>query len=798
MGKLSWLTTISRGMRPNSPNQLLCLGPKPLEWIPPRIRVSRVVAHVLEEDEPHGKERDQGPLGNLDPFVPCWSNGFELCAALPLALESELLSLCESGEIRRPLLFGLVAVSREVEGRERIRRRAPEHAPDDLQHHAVGDLRVKGGWRRRTSRLKTTFAVPHSCVSWPLPFSPLTSATSSPPKTPARHSPITRTTPRTWNTDPLKDLSFTATGRPCAMVEALSSNVVNYLVWRYLQEAGYGSAALQLSRCWIRDPEALPFSKSVSPHTLVSLLQDGLYLDKLQAEAGGEQQYSFGHDHGQPYSARNGEMLTLDEGIPAYILAEEATANGIVAPEPERRKGPGKRKKKANGIEARLHTQINGDTMEIDHNGSTHVTNSVRAESEAVASDAESPTVADIPISTLSIGQSIEIQTEKVADLASHTSFIPISDTDKSVKQTLWGGPDAPLLLAAGRSLLRLHLIPPRGTENALNTFDLPLPLTNFSVTAVCWNSDQDMTVSAQTELVNEGGETMKIDKLFRITEGGQRCDVITSTAGFVTTLRWNESSKLLLSISTDGSKGYIKIWKEQNENVPTWTAITETVIYDAVWISDSTFVVCGAELFQTYGIANGLTVRSALETRATWEAVKYESWSGIIAAMATDPGTSLLGIVHPKNPSELQTSEYPDPYLYALDFQPRPNTDPYTPESPILLATCATSGVTRVWDANQPFKRVKRLPTIDDSQAHSVAFSPDGALLAAAGPDAVTVWELDKSEVPIATWRAVDQEVNKWDPTVDGEFSLGWDPDDKSRLSIALGNQIAIVNVPR
>ena len=68
-------------------------------------------------------------------------------------------------------------------------------------------------------------------------------------------------------------------------VEPLSSNVVNYLVWRYLQEAGYGNAALHLSRCWIRDPQALPFARDVQPHALVNLLQDGLWFDKLQAEA---------------------------------------------------------------------------------------------------------------------------------------------------------------------------------------------------------------------------------------------------------------------------------------------------------------------------------------------------------------------------------------------------------------------------------------------------------------------------------------------------------------------------------
>lgn len=55
-------------------------------------------------------------------------------------------------------------------------------------------------------------------------------------------------------------------------------------VWRYLQESGFGNAALQLSRCWIRDPDTLPFASSVEPHTLIRILQDGMYFDQLQAE----------------------------------------------------------------------------------------------------------------------------------------------------------------------------------------------------------------------------------------------------------------------------------------------------------------------------------------------------------------------------------------------------------------------------------------------------------------------------------------------------------------------------------
>lgn len=496
---------------------------------------------------------------------------------------------------------------------------------------------------------------------------------------------------------------------------------------------------------------------------------------------------------------RNGTLLTLDQGIPAHELAEQA--NGAVQ-EPPPKRGMKRKKVKANGVEPRVVEQINGDVMDIEPNGTTQVTNSVRAESEAMASEAESPTIAEIPLSTLSIGHSTDVQTEKVADLAPDTVFIPnLKDVEKTVQHTSWGPPQAPVLLTAGKSLLNIHVIAKNAGNDsapAVNTMGLDLPMNNYSVTAICWNSSDELTVSAREQCVNETGERMMIDKLIKLTDGGNDYQVISSTAGLVSTLRWNKDRELLLSISTDGEKGSIKIWKNNNDSIPAWIDFTDTAIFDALWISESAFVVCGIQLFKIYEVGELLTTQRTLDTHVTWETLKFEPSSGIIAALGISDQTNFLGILHPNDSINLQTHEYPDQYPTDLDFRPGINGSIFIASpfgnisaNPVLLTTCLMSGAVQVWDANQPFKCLKRLPTTDDSQAFKISFSPDGTLLAAAGPDAVTVWDVEKRDVPIASWRARDWSNDKWDPSVDGEFSLGWDPDG-SRLSIALGNQVS------
>jgi hypothetical protein len=70
-------------------------------------------------------------------------------------------------------------------------------------------------------------------------------------------------------------------------VEKLSSNVMNYLVWRYLQESGYGKTAKQLQYQWMgreQSPDQLPFAHTIKKSCLIHMAQDGLLLDHLQAE----------------------------------------------------------------------------------------------------------------------------------------------------------------------------------------------------------------------------------------------------------------------------------------------------------------------------------------------------------------------------------------------------------------------------------------------------------------------------------------------------------------------------------
>lgn len=57
---------------------------------------------------------------------------------------------------------------------------------------------------------------------------------------------------------------------------SLSADYLNCMVWRYLQEAGFSSAAVHLQREWYSDPLSLPIAQYVGPHQLEKLCHHGL------------------------------------------------------------------------------------------------------------------------------------------------------------------------------------------------------------------------------------------------------------------------------------------------------------------------------------------------------------------------------------------------------------------------------------------------------------------------------------------------------------------------------------------
>ncbi|KAI9820673.1 MAG: hypothetical protein M1827_005042 [Pycnora praestabilis] len=298
---------------------------------------------------------------------------------------------------------------------------------------------------------------------------------------------------------------------------SLTSNHVNYLIWRYLQESGHGEAAIKLQCDWNRDPQSLAFAPHIKTHALVSLVQKGLQyyeiertIDQARAQQlNGDRllpspsTYFFGPDSDKPNASRHADA---DEdgayGAPRTTSKnprESRPTNGVLIDisspaEP-------KKSQRSNGIES------NGDTMDVDakSNGhsqppsqSIHPSEASLAAAAAAAAPPSSPSptkaelsaaaapspVAPVAVEdqeregettmTLTNGHSVGVQSDKVAELGGPaTTYLCLGDTananasasasrhtnnSRSVQlmHIAWNPRDPAILAASGDALSRI------------------------------------------------------------------------------------------------------------------------------------------------------------------------------------------------------------------------------------------------------------------------------------------------------------------------------------------------------
>ncbi|KAF2090197.1 hypothetical protein K490DRAFT_63068 [Saccharata proteae CBS 121410] len=582
--------------------------------------------------------------------------------------------------------------------------------------------------------------------------------------------------------------------------ETLSSNVVNYLVWRYLQEAGYGRAALALAHDWNDDPENLPFAPKIETHTLLHMLQDGLWFDEIRASTSNgtqERRYRFGPDHGRPFARYNGGAQRRKSSAGHRDRKRAVNGNTVdgLAPHP-------KRKKKSNGVAP----QVNGDAIDNDMNGVVHLP---QVESEAIMSDVESPPEEEIIplVTTLSLGESNALQTEKLAELGPSTMYLRVDDPGANAIHTEWSPTEPQLLLTAGESLLRMYLIPSTLTSEQQTPApifkDIDAGLHRYTVTALSWTSPGEAVIGTQEAITAETGETMSKGKIVHLTsnelQGGLQSRLITTILGSVFALRYNASTRLLLSVSSTDVDSSISIYNEFSHD-PLHTAQADHPIFAAEWMSDSFFVVAGYSILDIYKIdaERGLSIHKSYRTDVSWEQLRYDPVCDIIAcSSAVEPQ---LGLILPGD-DEIRRESFEGEDITGLEFQPMTNKGLHDDSTPRLLATSSDAGFWTIqfWNAKKPFERLQRFAS---GSVVEISFSPDGFLLAAAGTDTVTFWDPEAGRAK-AKWKPSEDSKDRWDSSLPAgqetelDHKLRWDSDGK-KLAYKLGNQIAIINFQR
>lgn len=459
----------------------------------------------------------------------------------------------------------------------------------------------------------------------------------------------------------------------------------------------------------------------------------------------------------------------------------------------------------------------------------------------AVSEHAPASDFAPIPARmtlTLTNGQSVGVQSDKVADLGPET--ITLSVPDKNVMHTVWNPRHADILAAGGQGLCRIGTIsrsagpvapasdpqppppePPEPAEprpvddgpdpdqdadlardpnpkrDAWRFVDIFDPSDHRSmVTTMAWSPDGEILAVATQADATESTGTVTLR-----SKSGESIDELPSAHDMVLKFLWNPSGTHLLWIASSGrDSSALVVWNVQSaQALPPFPL--DRVVMDAAWADDRSFTLCGHNILIDAAIEGDAIVarhsRTEFEGEVRWTNIQIDPVTHTTAVTAEE--SAILGIIDASG--DLHQTNAHDAEITALVFQPVPRALPPPSSSPRLLVTSSLDGTIKIWDSRNPFTTMHVLSLGHSAPAFAISFTPDGHLLAAAHWHRIMIWNAEAGGLPKASWKG---ELNKWQTVANGvdkdsgigeeddgsTHSLSWDVDGK-KLAYGLGSQV-------
>lgn len=632
---------------------------------------------------------------------------------------------------------------------------------------------------------------------------------------------------------------------------ALSSDHINYLILRYLQESGHESTARAFYKDWhrpreYRDPEDLPFTPTVQRYELVSVIQNGLVHDELQARVGRNERRFRWTTH---TTAENAE----DEGENGSRPSSSGKRKGRVPAlsgmrAPDEFPTPGaKRQRLSHGPES-VHVNGDRDAMDVDAASAS----AGEGDEDAEAASPEATASDDATEAPAERYDSLDVATQTQVRRGPKTSTISftINKPDATVYHSSWSpsedAKDTSTLFAVGEGLCRYYRVPSvdDGDVQTITHLDEPSLPPNSTITASAWHPNGKIATCA---VMREPSTEKEVSTHTLMDIGGDFGTVtypsslpLLNPPGFVHCIRYSPSGDHMLVTEISEKRGLVQVYetptdpeKPTGRKEPVAWRIFEHPVLDATWTNDSSFVVCGEQgITKSYKLLNpeepmtngftsdSLAVHHLAEQSLDfapgtlkWDKVRFDAKIGI-HFFASTVEKKLAAYLGPNAASDQKSQmvEIAIPEkLSALALQPRePNSENESGSARGILAASFEDGTAILFGLSQTEGSIsfEQLVTLDLGQglpALALSWSPDGKHLALGGMDTVRIWRVDSENLssldtrPLVDWRQAAEAngstngENQDASEVLSEPSLSWSVDGE-RLGFAVEKQVCLI----
>ncbi|XP_032421322.1 F-box-like/WD repeat-containing protein TBL1XR1 [Xiphophorus hellerii] len=466
---------------------------------------------------------------------------------------------------------------------------------------------------------------------------------------------------------------------------SISSDEVNFLVYRYLQESGFSHSAFtfgiesHISQSNIN-------GALVPPAALISIIQKGLQYVEAEVSI---------NEDGTLFDGRPIESLSLiDAVMPDVVqtrqqayrdkLAQQAAAgsSSSTGPQGGSKNGDGG---PANGEENGSHALANNhsEMMEVDRD--------------------------------------VEIPQSKAMVLRGHESEVFIC---------AWNPVNDLLASGSGDSTARIWNLSENSTGGSTQLVlrhcireggqDVP---SNKDVTSLDWNSEGTLLA------------TGSYDGFARIwTKDGNLASTLGQHKGPIFALKWNKKGNFILSAGVDKTT---IIWDAHTGEAKQQFPFHSAPALDVDWQNNNTFASCSTDMcIHVCKLGQDRPVKTFQGHSNEVNAIKWDPTGSLLASCSDDMTLKIWSMKQDSCVHDLQAHSKE---IYTIKWSPTgPGTN--NPSANLMLASASFDSTVRLWDV----ERGVCIHTLIRHQepVYSVAFSPDGKHLASGSFDkCVHIW---------------------------------------------------------
>ncbi|XP_058297810.1 F-box-like/WD repeat-containing protein TBL1X [Hylobates moloch] len=483
---------------------------------------------------------------------------------------------------------------------------------------------------------------------------------------------------------------------------SITSDEVNFLVYRYLQESGFSHSAFtfgiesHISQSNIN-------GTLVPPAALISILQKGLQYVEAEISI---------NEDGTVFDGRPIESLSLiDAVMPDVVQTRQQAFREKLAQQQASAAAAAATAAAtaATTTSAGVSQQNPSKNREATVNGEENRAHSVNNHAKPMEIDGE-----------------VEIPSSKATVLRGHESEVficawnPVSDLLAS------GSGDSTARIwnlnensnGGSTQLVLRHCIREGG-------HDVP---SNKDVTSLDWNTNGTLLA------------TGSYDGFARIwTEDGNLASTLGQHKGPIFALKWNRKGNYILSAGVDKTT---IIWDAHTGEAKQQFPFHSAPALDVDWQNNTTFASCSTDMcIHVCRLGCDRPVKTFQGHTNEVNAIKWDP-SGMLLASCSDDMT--LKIWSMKQEVCIHDLQAHNKEIYTIKWSP---TGPATsnPNSNIMLASASFDSTVRLWDIERGV--CTHTLTKHQEPVYSVAFSPDGKYLASGSFDkCVHIWNTQSS----------------------------------------------------